>query len=65
MLVSSTLALVFLTTIIFGALMPMMVKIFRSLDDAKDRTIDTHHDEDEMLKGSFKFEFIHPNFYKT
>lgn len=62
-LISSTLILVFFTTIVFGALMPIFIKFFKSLD-SKDKNVEVIHEandykneEDEVL-----FDFLHPNF---
>ena len=67
-------ALVIVTTIVFGALMPFAVKFFRKFDPPKalqkaeselilipnELTID--HDNEE--RSNFEFEFTHPNFFK-
>jgi len=69
-MISSTLALVFLTTIIFGAFMPMAIKYFKSLDpvdENKDKIKEeSHNDEvDKMYDNvNFNYEFSHPNFDK-
>lgn len=56
-LISSTLLLVFFTTIVFGALMPIFIKFFKSLDDHTDQS-DEHHEVDNPPL----FDLIHPNF---
>lgn len=63
-LISSVLILVFFTTIVFGALMPMFIKFFKSLDrgasTAQIEASHSHHsdkEEEEVL-----FDFLHPNF---
>jgi NhaP-type Na+/H+ and K+/H+ antiporter len=60
-LVNSTLILVFFTTIIFGALMPFLIKFFKSYDTPEEKALnaktDEHHEIDEEL-----FTYMHPNF---
>lgn len=60
-MVSSTLALVFFSTIVFGALMPALIKLFKSFD--KDNS---NSDHNYVSMGSFssdvKFDYLHPNF---
>lgn len=60
-LISSTLILVFLTTICFGAVMPFAIKLFKSFD--KDDEIIAEHHEEHHENGLV--DFIHPNFSKT
>ena len=65
-------ALVFITTIIFGALMPYAVRWFRSFDPVPVKVeslvvkeLDTtSHKEEEHESPIYKFEFLHPNFFK-
>jgi NhaP-type Na+/H+ or K+/H+ antiporter len=67
-LISSTLILVFLTTICFGAIMPFAIKLFKSLDkekgliaEAHDAHATHHHEGEEEQKI---IDFSHPNFNK-
>jgi NhaP-type Na+/H+ or K+/H+ antiporter len=62
-LISSTLILVFITTIVFGALMPMFIKFFNSFDVDK-RKLNTEHDEKVKEEEEELFNFLHPNFSK-
>ena len=57
-LISSTLLLVFFTTIVFGALMPIFIKFFKSLDNCELKE-EEHHKIEEK---SPLFDLIHPNF---
>lgn len=59
-LISSTLILVFLTTICFGAVMPFAIKLFKSFD--KDDEIIPENHEEHHENGLI--DFIHPNFSK-
>lgn len=73
-IVSSTLGLVMLTTLVFGAIMPFAIKFFKSFDEKKTEEIkmgvmeviqDKHHVEHhtESNQSDDKiFEFMHPNF---
>jgi NhaP-type Na+/H+ or K+/H+ antiporter len=63
-LVSSTLILVFFTTIVFGALMPFFVKFFQSFDKVEgasealvSKDDHAHNENEERL-----YDFLHPNF---
>ena len=63
---SSTLILVFFTTIVFGALMPFMINIMKQLDPPDDdytkfMMIQEFPDPDKLLKCDV-FNFVHPNF---
>lgn len=58
-LISSTLILVFLTTIFFGALMPFAIKFFKSFDKDEQSEAHEHHSEEEQTK---MIAFSHPNF---
>jgi hypothetical protein len=63
---SSTLILVFFTTIVFGALMPFMINIMKKLDPPDDdytkyMMIQEFPDPDKLLKCDV-FNFVHPNF---
>lgn len=64
-LISSTLILVFLTTIVFGAIMPFAIKFFKRLDkeegliaEAHDAHGPSHHEGEEQKI----IDFSHPNF---
>jgi len=66
-LISSTLILVFLTTICFGAIMPFAIKFFKSFDkdegliaEAHDSHKDPHGNENE--EEAKIIDFSHPNF---
>jgi NhaP-type Na+/H+ or K+/H+ antiporter len=68
-LLSTTLSLVFFSTIVFGALMPYFISFFKSLDknknikeieegeSKKEEELDRSRPEDE-----FRFSYLHPNF---
>ena len=62
---SSTLILVFFTTIVFGALMPFMINIMKKLDPPEDEyskyMIEEFPDPDKLLQCDV-FNFVHPNF---
>jgi NhaP-type Na+/H+ or K+/H+ antiporter len=60
-LISSVLLLVFFTTIVFGALMPLFIRVFKSLDGASNNI--EHHDSIEDLE--VLFDLSHPNFKET
>jgi NhaP-type Na+/H+ or K+/H+ antiporter len=56
-LVSSTLILVFFTTIVFGALMPFFIKFFKSFDQENNS-----QDKHEEAHNESLYSFLHPNF---
>lgn len=63
-LVTSTLILVFFTTIVFGALMPFLIKFFQSFDEVDNNTAlvshgHYHHNEENDHN---LYNFVHPNF---
>ena len=62
---SSTLILVFFTTIVFGALMPFMINIMKKLDPPEDEyskyMIEQFPNPDKLLQCDV-FNFVHPNF---
>jgi len=64
-LINSTLILVFFTTIIFGALMPFLIKFFKSFDD-KTEELDLHKPEHHAETNAEEelFTYMHPNFIK-
>jgi NhaP-type Na+/H+ or K+/H+ antiporter len=70
-LVSSTLVLVFVTTIIFGGLMPFVLKFLKSFlpkDDENKKPLISHddvHGYDANEEKNRFVEFSHPNFQKV
>jgi hypothetical protein len=54
--------LVFFTTIVFGALMPAFIKIFKSFDDNTNAVAVNQYVEMENLNQSVDFGYLHPNF---
>ena len=59
-LVNTTLILVFFTTIVFGALMPFLIKFFKSFDDDVSpikHQVELLYDENKEI-----FTYMHPNF---
>ena len=62
---STTLILVFFTTIVFGALMPFMINIMKKLDPPEDEyskyMIEQFPNPDKLLQCDV-FNFVHPNF---
>lgn len=70
-LVSSTLVLVFITTILFGGLMPIVIAFFKGFEPKQEEEplIEQekehgHGHEEEEEKHKF-VDFSHPNFKKT
>jgi NhaP-type Na+/H+ and K+/H+ antiporter len=62
-LVNTTLILVFFTTIIFGAMMPFLIKFFKSFDPPENNEVKTHSNEDNHKENSEElFSYMHPNF---
>ena len=63
-LVSSTLILVFFTTIVFGAMMPLMINLMKKFDRGKDIEINKVVEKGEELTElkCDHFNFLHPNF---
>jgi len=63
-LISSTLILVFLTTICFGAIMPFAIKFFKSFDKAEGLLAEAHdqHDTHQAEEENKLIDFSHPNF---
>lgn len=70
-LVSSTLVLVFITTILFGGLMPIVIKFFKGFEPKKEEeenliSHDQGHEHKEEDEDNHKFvDFSHPNFKKS
>jgi hypothetical protein len=76
-MVSTVLALVFSTTIVFGALMPVAIKFFKTWDEKPPRkrksladvgvAAITEKPEDKLeldVTNNFNYSFSHPNFFK-
>jgi NhaP-type Na+/H+ or K+/H+ antiporter len=62
-LISSTLIMVFFTTIVFGALMPFFIKFFKKYDSDNLLQVDDHHHEEHTEdEGKVVYNFLHPNF---
>lgn len=63
-LVNSTLILVFFTTIVFGALMPFLIKFFKSFDPEADQvTAPAEHSTKKQLNENAEiYQYMHPNF---
>ena len=65
-LVSSTLVLVFITTILFGGLMPIVIKFFKGFEPKTEESkplIEEDHENEEEEEAKL-VEFSHPNFKK-
>ena len=65
-LLSTTLSLVFISTIVFGALMPYFINFFKSFDK-KNKTKENkeeleYHNLDDEYNNEFRFSYLHPNF---
>ena len=62
-LVTSTLILVFFTTIVLGAMMPLLINLMKKLDfdDDSNNELVNIKNPDDLLKCD-EFTFIHPNF---
>ena len=62
-LVTSTLILVFFTTIVLGAMMPLLINLMKKLDfdDDNNNELVNIKNPDDLLKCD-EFTFIHPNF---
>ena len=61
-LVGSTLILVFFTTIVFGALMPLMINIMKKLDGPEEQQDVIEPKHPDNLLTCEHFNFLHPNF---
>jgi hypothetical protein len=65
-LISSTLILVFLTTICFGAIMPFAIKFFKSFDKEEELITEVNHSHknpnNHEEEPSKMVDFSHPNF---
>lgn len=70
-LVSSTLVLVFITTILFGGLMPIVIKFFKGFEPQPEQQAepmishDEGHEHDEEEEKTRFVDFSHPNFKKS
>ncbi len=72
-LVSTTLIMVFVTTIIFGALIPLVIRYYKKVDLEMNIPPDeinghkllieniNHHREDNYSHGTFEYTYSHPN----
>ena len=61
-LVGTTLILVFFTTIVFGALMPIMINLMKKLDSPSEREEKIIPVNPDKLLTCEHFNFLHPNF---
>jgi len=61
-LVGTTLILVFFTTIVFGAIMPLMINVMKKLDPPEDSNNVIIHQNPDKLLTCEHFNFLHPNF---
>ena len=61
-LVGSTLILVFFTTIVFGALMPLMIDLMKKLDGPEEKQDIIEPKHPDNLLTCEHFNFLHPNF---
>ena len=66
-LLSTTLSLVFISTIVFGALMPYFIKFWKSFDKAKYPDTEenkelSYADLDDESNEEVRFSYLHPNF---
>jgi NhaP-type Na+/H+ and K+/H+ antiporter len=61
-LVNTTLILVFFTTIVFGALMPFLIKFFKSFDSEPVKADHTALNEEHNEEPAELFTYMHPNF---
>ncbi|MCQ2817950.1 MAG: cation:proton antiporter, partial [archaeon] len=66
-LLSTTLSLVFISTVVFGALMPYVIKFFRSFQVKKEEALIEHNEEEDIPEDDSKneeirFSYLHPNF---
>ena len=66
-LLSTTLSLVFISTIVFGALMPYFIKFWKSFDKAKYPDTEenkelSYADLDDESNDEVRFSYLHPNF---
>ena len=66
-LLSTTLSLVFISTIVFGALMPYFIKFWKSFDkvkypDTEENKELSYADLDDESNDEVRFSYLHPNF---
>lgn len=59
-IISGTLVLVFVSTIFFGALMPFIIKFFKSFDSLSDKMLKKIQKMEGIEQKSFPF--LHPNY---
>lgn len=62
-LVSSTLVLIFFTTIVFGALIPFVMRHFKEKPDDTDYQSMTTEYDNKMFQstGTYDYDYLHPN----
>ena len=76
-LVSTTLVMVFITTIVFGAVLPLVIKYYKENDEElkmhqmkkeieqnnkeMENGKTNHHKEDTYSHGTFEYTYSHPN----
>lgn len=71
-LISTTLIMVFITTIVFGALLPLVIKHYRQVDidmmitppnQISSNLIEStvHHNEELHSHGTYEYNYSHPN----
>jgi len=61
-IVGTTLILVFFTTIVFGALMPIMINLMKKFDKPEDNKDVIIPENPDKLLACEHFNFLHPNF---
>ena len=65
-LLSTTLSLVFISTIVMGALMPYFISFFKSFNktekEDKKEELEYANLNDEEVNNEFRFSYLHPNF---
>ena len=65
-LLSTTLSLVFISTIVMGALMPYFISFFKSFNktekEEKKEELEYANLNDEEVNNEFRFSYLHPNF---
>ena len=61
-IVGTTLILVFFTTIVFGAIMPLMINVMKKLDPPEENSNVVVQQNPDKLLTCEHFNFLHPNF---